>query len=63
MSKDGLKKGSGKNYPIKFIGSDHLKFDSQKVENVIVIDGQGVKTTIREAPRLESFYKHPKNKW
>ncbi|ERT59051.1 hypothetical protein HMPREF1253_1943 [Peptoniphilus sp. BV3C26] len=37
MSRDGFKKGSGKNYPIKFIGSDHVKFDSQKVENVIVI--------------------------
>lgn len=63
LSRDGFKKGSGKNYPIKFIGSDHVKFDSQKVENVIVIAGQGVKTPIREAPRLESFYKHPKNKW
>lgn len=60
---DSFKKGSGKNYPIKFIGSDHVKFDSQKVENVIVIAGKGVKTPIRDAPRLESFYKHPKNKW
>ncbi|WP_010247788.1 hypothetical protein [Peptoniphilus rhinitidis] len=60
---DDFKKGSGKNYPIKFIGSDHVKFDSQKVENVIVIAGQGVKTPIRDAPRLESFYRHPKNKW
>ena len=59
----GFKKGSGKNYPIKFIGLDHVKFDSQKVENVTVIAGQWVKAPIRDAPRLESFYKHPKKKW
>lgn len=59
----GFKKGSGKNYPVKFIGSDHVKFDSQEIENVTVIAGQGTKTLIRDASRLESLYKYPKNKW
>ena len=59
----GFKKESGENYPAKFIGSDHVKFDSQKVENVTVIAGQGTKTPIRDSSRLESFYKKKKNKW
>ncbi|WP_455257315.1 hypothetical protein [Peptoniphilus asaccharolyticus] len=56
-------RGSGKNYPIKFIGSDHVKFDDEKIEKVTVIAGEGVKNDIRDAPRLESFYKQPKKRW
>lgn len=56
-------KGSGKNYPIKFTGSDHVKFADEKVKNVTVIAGLGVKTEIREAQKLEAFYKQPKKVW
>lgn len=59
----GFKRGSGKNYPIKFIGSDHVKFDAREIRNVTVIGGEGVKNPIRDAPRLENLYKHPENKW
>lgn len=48
---------------MRFVGSDHVKFDSNEIKKVTVIAGQGVKAPIRDAPRLESFYKHPKNKW
>lgn len=56
-------RGSGKNYPIKFIGSDHVKFGDEKITKVTVIAGDKVKTEIREANRLESHYKQPSKRW
>lgn len=58
-----FKRGSGKNYPIKFIGSDHVKFGDDKITKVTVIAGDKVKTEIREANRLESHYKQPSKRW
>ena len=63
ISTENFIRGSGKNYPIKFIGSDHVKFDSNKVEKVTVIAGEGVINVIRDAPRLESVYKQPQKRW
>lgn len=59
----GFKRGSGKNYPVKFIGSDHVKFDALEIRDVTVIGGEGVKNPIKDAPRLENLYKQPENKW
>lgn len=58
-----FKRGSGKNYPIKFIGSDHVKFGDDKITKVTVIAGDKVKKEIREANRLESHYKQPSKRW
>lgn len=60
---DNFSRGSGKNYPIKFIGADHVKFASDEVEKATVIAGKGVKTPIRETPRLELLFKEAKSRW
>ena len=56
-------RGSGKNYPVKFIGSDHVKFDSDKITSVVVIAGNGTSEEIRDINRLEQLYKQPKKRW
>ncbi len=56
-------KGSGKNYPIRYIKQDHVKFAAESIKKVTVIAGYKVKTKIREAARLESFYSQPKKRW
>ena len=58
-----FKRGSGKNYPIKFIGSDHVAFESQIVDKVTVIAGKGVATPIKDSIRLEGVYNHPSTRW
>ncbi|MDO4662436.1 MAG: hypothetical protein Q4B36_04890 [Tissierellia bacterium] len=39
---ENFTRGSGKNYPIKFVGSDHVKFDAKEVKKVTVIAGKKV---------------------
>lgn len=63
IAMSGFKKGSGKNYPVNISDSDYARFDSPVVEKVTVIAGHGVKEKLNDAPRLEGFYKQPKNRW
>lgn len=56
-------KGSGKNYPIRFIGKDHVKFGSEVVSNVTVIAGKGVSSELRDSVRLENLYHRPRKRW
>lgn len=56
-------RGSGKNYPVRFVGADHVKFDAEMIDKVTVIAGKGVKAPIRESARLEGYYQQPKNRW
>lgn len=60
---NNFSRGSGKNYPIKFIGADHVRFASDKVEKVTVFAGKDVKTSINESVRLEMLFREPKNRW
>ncbi|WP_425540022.1 hypothetical protein [Microaceticoccus formicicus] len=60
---ENFTRGSGKNYPIKFVGSDHVKFDSDLVENITVIAGNGVSNEIRESLTLQEHYGQPKTRW
>lgn len=59
----GFKRGPGKNYPIKISRTDHVKFDSDLIENVTVFAGNGVSNEIRDAIRLETFYNQPAKRW
>ena len=58
-----FKRGSGKNYPVRFIGSDHCKFDSDIISRVTVIAGKNVKSDIRVAKFLEGKYQEPAAQW
>lgn len=58
-----FKRGSGKNYPIRFAGSDHVAFAGDKVENVTVIAGENVKNSVRQAGRLQETYNQPAKRW
>lgn len=63
ISTKGFIRGSESNYPIEFFGSDHVAYYSKSIKNVTVIAGSGVRTIIRDAPRLESLYRVPMNRW
>lgn len=56
-------KGSGKNYPISFGASNHVKFDSKFVTKVTVIAGKNTSTEIKDINRLMNIYNEPKNIW
>lgn len=58
-----FKRGSGKNYPIRFVGSDHVAFAGDKVEKVTVIAGENVKSSVRQAGRLQETYNQPSKRW
>lgn len=58
-----FKRGSGKNYPIRFVGSDHVAFAGDRVEKVTVIAGENVKSSVRQAGRLQETYNQPSNRW
>lgn len=58
-----FKRGSGKNYPIRFVGSDHVAFAGDRVEKVTVIAGENVKSSVWQADRLQETYNQPSNRW
>lgn len=58
-----FKRGSGKNYLIRFVGSDHVAFAGDRVEKVTVIAGENVKSSVRQAGRLQETYNQPSNRW
>lgn len=60
---DKFIRGSGKNYPVKFIGKDHVKFGDKFIKNVTVIAGNGVNTELRDSLRLEKTYHKPRKRW
>lgn len=56
-------KGSGKNYPIRFMGSDHVRFGADSVVKATVIAGSGVSKELNIADILEASFNQPKNRW
>lgn len=56
-------RGSGKNYPVRFIGSDHVKFASDTINKAVVIAGENVRSKLRIAKRLENHYREPERRW
>lgn len=68
LKKDDVKtknftSGSGKNYPIRLNGSEHVKFADDYIKNVTVIAGKGTSTQIRDINRLSNIYNMPKKSW
>lgn len=55
--------GSGKNYPIRLNGSEHVKFADENIEKVTVIAGKGTSTDINDINRLSNMYNMPKKSW
>ena len=56
--------GTGKNYPVIFAGSGHIKLDTTKdIEHIKVFAGKGTSKEIRTKYYLESTYHISADKW